>query len=127
MLGAKRETLSLAFAVDHPLRFSLGHRQTLTIHWARLTGQRAGQILGAGPSFQLPSPRTRAWQPLGAVCRLPFAGCPKSHINNENCTVAKSLNGKYCSQVAAESSPAAMQSWPYWKERERELARAQRG
>lgn len=49
------KTLSLAFASDRPLRspshaplyscLALGHRQTLTILWARLTGQRAGQIL----------------------------------------------------------------------------------
>lgn len=79
------------------------HRQTLTIHSSRLTGQRdwdwawAWAWAWAQPE-QPPRARPRPSSHLApfAACRLPLAvcSCLKSHINNENCTVAKSLNGK---------------------------------
>lgn len=80
---------------------SASHRQTLTIHSSRLTGQRdwdwAWAWARAQPE-QPPRARPRPSSHLApfAACRLPLAvcSCLKSHINNENCTVAKSLNGK---------------------------------
>lgn len=94
-----QKTLSLAACgVPPPSPLSpRSHRQTLTIHSPRLTGQRDWVWAWAQPE-QPPRARPRPSSHLApfAACRLPLAvcSCLKSHINNENCTVAKSLNGK---------------------------------
>lgn len=107
-----QKTLSLAFAaavcgVPPPSPSVAVLSQTnidntqLAFNWPK--GLGLGLDLGLVRAGTATQTQTQARQPLGAVCRMPPAACRlpfavcsclKSHINNENCTVAKSLNGK---------------------------------
>lgn len=105
-----QKTLSLAFAaaacgVPPPSPSVAVLSQTnidntqLAFNWPKGIGIGLGLGLGQGRnSYPDPDPGPAAtWRRLPhAACRLPLAvcSCLKSHINNENCTVAKSLNGK---------------------------------